>query len=603
LEQIKTILTKELKYADYKENGIQGAQMMGLDVSTVEGNYEAESHALFVVMALNKQVNDLIFSYKVRMGKVPPPKKLSKGSFQTRKAINGQLVVETYPSFPGDESPLLGKVKGEVWMDPAKVKDESQVEAFNFEKAWNEAAGEDGGLMLVLGAGNQPALTPVDILQGMFVRNYVVYMKQHPLRDYVNDLMSVMFAPLIAQGYLDLELHKSNERSAALVYHPSVTAVHLTGGKATHDMLVWGVDPQEREKNLKAKTPKLKATMTSELGAVSPWVVVPGTYTRAEMESQAKMIAAVVHANASCNCNSPKCLVVAEDWDQKDEFLQIIEDSLANHILPVAYYPGIEARWQNFANQYPGAKKIESATGLGVEERHLSPAKFSDKPLLLPYLQIKVDVDLDSAAGKEAASKEYAFNNEPFAPMYTIATLKGTSQKDIGKFGKTASTFCNEYLFGTLSGSVTSPPSLLEDEGVETLIAEMRYGSLGVNVWGGLNYLAQGCGQWGAFPGETLDSVQSGIGKIGNLMAMPDYEKFVMRSPIVSSTHLSLKDDLGKEQSILEAVNKFTLDGSIGNLVKLLSAVTGVNLMKVALAGTSVLVAGLAYFVSYKKQH
>jgi hypothetical protein len=420
LEEIYTVMTKDMSYEDYKANGVKGAHMMGFDPTTEEGNYEAESQAIGWIILFKKQVEDMISTYKILTGKAQPPKKLTKGNFISRKAINGQIVVETFPAFPGDNTGFLAGAKGEVWMDPSKVQEESQIEAFNPEKAWEESAGDDGGLMIVLGAGNQVALTAVDILQALFMRNYVAYVKQHPLRDYANELLQVVYAPLISRGYLDFELHTTNERCAALVYHPEVSAVHMTGGKATHDLLVWGADPKERERNMKAKTPKLKAKMTSELGAVSPWVVIPGKYTRKELETQAKLIAFFVHSNASCNCNAPKCVVVAEDWDQKNDFLKSIEDSLANHPLPAAYYPGIESRWRNFAKEYPDAKQIDSTTGLGVEERCLAPARFAEKALLLPYLQIQIDVDLYSPVGKETATKEYAFTTEPFAPIYTV---------------------------------------------------------------------------------------------------------------------------------------------------------------------------------------
>ncbi|KAL3908534.1 MAG: hypothetical protein SGILL_008445, partial [Bacillariaceae sp.] len=253
-------------------------------------------------------------------------------------------------------------------------------------------------------------------------------------------------------------------------------------------------------------------------------------------------------------------------------------------------------RWQGFVDKYPGAKKIDTTTGLGVKERQLGPAKFADKALVLPYLQIQIDVDLYTSAGRAAVKKEYAVNTEPFAPMYTICTLKGTSQNDLATFSKTAATFCNEYLFGTLSGSMTCAPSLIESDPVEALIADLKYGCLGINTWGGMGYLGQSTGQWGAFPGETLDNVASGIGKIGNMMAVPYFQKFVFYGPITSPNHGALKDDLQKEQRILQSVNHFCLDGSVSNLIKLLSAVAGINLMNVALAGSTILAAGIAFF-------
>lgn len=600
LQEIQAIITKEIKYEDWKTYGKKTAEMMGYDVNnTVEGDFEAGQQSLVMIIVCKKQIDDMIVAYKIRAGLAEPPKKLTKGNFETRKAINGQVVMKTFPILPGDSTGLVGHIHGEVWMDSSKIQDESQVEAFAFDKAWENSVGDEGGLMIVLGAGNQSILTFVDIVHAMYTRNYVVYTKQHPIRTYANDIYSKLLAPLISRGYLALEAHSTLERSSALVYHPDADALHITGGKATHDLLVWGADPKERERNLKANTPKLK-NVTSELGAVSPWVVVPGKYTKAEMKSQAGSIAHFVHSNASCNCNAPKCIVVADDWDQKHEFLRIIEDELVNHTLPVAYYPNTEKRWNNFAAQYPDCKKLESNTGRGIEERGLSAGGLNEKPLLLPYLQVETKVDLESVAGKEAASKEFVFNNEPFAPVYTIATLQGTGQKDIMKFGKTASVFCNDYLFGTLSASMTTPPSLLDDEGVQTLIANMKYGCLCVNNWGGYGYIISNCGMWGAFPGETIDAVESGIGKCGNILAIPHFEKCVLVCPITHLSNASLKDDLKKEIRIADAVSKYVLNGSAGNLIKMIGALVGVDLIKVGLVCTSVVFAGCAYFLKRK---
>jgi hypothetical protein len=186
--------------------------------------------------------------------------------------------------------------------------------------------------------------------------------------------------------------------------------------------------------------------------------------------------------------------------------------------------------------------------------------------------------------------------------LIQIASLKGTSQNDLVKFGKTASLFCNDFLFGTLSGSITCPPSLLDDTGVQMLIAELKYGSVGVNQWGGLNYLAQSCGQWAAFPGEELDAVQSGIGRIGNMIAIPGFQKFVITGQITSPTQSQLKSDLKKEQRLLQAVMKFSLTGSVVSLINLLSEVTGINLMAVTLTTSTVLVTGIAYLVMARQK-
>jgi len=600
LEEILHIFTQDLKYEDWKNHGKKTALMMGFDVDTIEGNCEAEQQTVSSILLIKNYIDCVILAYKIRAGITSPPKLLTKGNFKTRKAKNGQIVVQTFPSLPGDSMSVLSQYKGEVWMNLSKIQNESQVVAFDFKNAWDEAAG-DGGLMIVLGTGNHVFLTYIDILHGLFIRNHVVYMKQHPIRTYANDFLSKLYAPLISKGYLSIESHTTIERSSALVYHPDVDAIHLTGGKATHDALVWGADPKERECNLKAKEPKLSATVTSELGAVSPWVVVPGNYKNNELKSQAAMIAKYIHNNASCNCNSPKCVIVADDWDQKNEFLKIIEDELVGHPAPVAYYPNIEKRWENFANRYPESKRLESNTDMGVKERNLSGGGTNEKPLLLPYLQIEIMVDLETDVGREAASKEYVFGNEPFAPMYTIATLHGTSQKDIPKFGQTSSTFCNEYLFGTLSGSISTPESIYNDEGVQSLVADLKYGSICVNNWAGINYFAMNYGFWGAFPGEVIEDVESGIGRIGNIIGIPYVEKFVLISPIDPTPADRLNTDYKKEQRVAEALSRYFLNSSVGNLISMLSAVLGINLISTGVACMSLGVACLAYYMKLEK--
>lgn len=291
LEEILTILTKEMEYEDFKSSGKKGAEMKGFDVkNTVEGDLEATEEAFVFCLKAKAGIDDMIKAYKIRAGLEVPPKKFTKGNFVTRKAINGQVVTQTFPIFPEDVKGMYYYLRGEVWMDSSKIQDESQVEAFAFEKAWDDAVGKEGGLMMVCGAGNLPMLSLIDIMHAMYTRNYVVFFKQHPIRNYINPLYERIYAPLISRGYLAIEAHSTNKRCSDLLYHPEVDALHLTGGKVTHDLLVWGLNSKEQEQNLKANTPKIK-NVTSELGAVTPWVIVPGKYTEAEMKAQAGLIA------------------------------------------------------------------------------------------------------------------------------------------------------------------------------------------------------------------------------------------------------------------------------------------------------------------------
>jgi acyl-CoA reductase-like NAD-dependent aldehyde dehydrogenase len=413
-------------------------------------------------------------------------------------------------------------------------------------------------------------------------------------------LIRQLFEPLIRRGYVDFECHTTNERAAALVHHPLVTAVHLTGGKATHDAIVWGADPKQQKRNKESNTPTLKAEMTSELGAVSPWIVVPAKYTTAQLKDQAGMLAFMMHTNASCNCNAPKMIVVSETWDQKYEFLKIIETSLAENILPVPYYPGATQRWQTFRDQYPQAKRIDSTTGLGVKERQLSKPLLSSskeaEATLLPHLVIDLSIDLTTEQGRESAKQEYAVNNEPFCPVYMVARMQHT--ETLESFCETAAIFCNDYVFGSLSGTVTVKPELQSTDAYQHLIANLKYGSIGVNIWGGFCY-ASNEGGWGAFPGESLANVESGTGRINNVLGFAGFEKFVMTSPIVSLTHPKLETNLKKQTNILRAVNKFTIAPGVGPIVQLISAVIGIDLVTASLAvGGAALASVAAYLFS-----
>lgn len=568
----------------YQYAGQAGLPMMGIPADTDEGKLQAQELVLLMVSLYKSHLYAMQQVYEKRVKNTLPK------TYKTRKAINGQVCVQTFPTLPVSKSGLTSGCQGEIWLNKEAVPSEEVVKPYQFVDA--EGVEKKSGLMIVLGAGNQSALALCDVLYGLFSRNCVCYLKLHALRYYTEPLVRILFEPLIRRGFVDLECHTTNERAAALVNHPLVTAVHLTGGKATHDAIVWGADPKDQIKNKQANTPVLKAEMTSELGAVSPWIVVPAKYTTAELKDQAGMLAAVIHSNASCNCNAPKMIVVSETWEQKEEFLNIVETNLSEVMLPVPYYPGAAQRWQTFRDHYPQAKLVESTSGLGVKERHLSKPMLSREATLLPHLAIEISIDLTSEQGRKSAKEEYAVNNEPFCPVYTVARLQHT--ETLEAFCETAATFCNNYVFGSLSGTVTVKPELQSSDACQHLIANLRYGSVGVNIWAGLCYSSVE-GAWGAFPGESLANVESGIGRINNVLGFSGFEKYVMTSPIVSMIHPKLDNNIEKQAKILAAVNKLLIAPGIGPIAELVSSIVGIDMMTVLVVGGAALAALAGY--------
>src|SRR5205085_291310 len=101
--------------------------------------------------------------------------------------------------------------------------------------------------------------------------------------------------------------------------------VHITGSDRTHDFMVWGPPGPEREARKKRNDPVLKKTITSELGNISPVIVVPGPYSEAELGYQGANVAGMVINNASFNCNSAKLLVTQKSWDKRGQFWGRVE--------------------------------------------------------------------------------------------------------------------------------------------------------------------------------------------------------------------------------------------------------------------------------------
>jgi len=129
---------------------------------------------------------------------------------------------------------------------------------------------------------------------------------------------------------------------------------------------------------------------------------------------------------------------------------------------------------------------------------------------------------------------------------------------------------CNDYMFGSLSCSMTVKE---ETEEVEKTIANLRYGCIGVNVWSGLIYGVTGF-TWGAFPGEKLESIESGIGQINNFFMIPNIEKCVYRVQVFDA--LAQQE---REENMVGFINKlngvcaFMLKPGVHSFLSLLFAI------------------------------
>jgi hypothetical protein len=124
---------------------------------------------------------------------------------------------------------------------------------------------------------------------------------------------------------------------------------------------------------------------------------------------------------------------------------------------------------------------------------------------------------------------EYALTSEAFCGVLAETSLDASSPAD---FMEKATRFCNDEVWGTLSCMVLIHGDTQKGSAAafEKMIAELRYGGIAVNAWAGAIYgLCQTT--WGAFPGHTLDDIQSGRGVVHNTFLFDHPQKSVIYLP------------------------------------------------------------------------
>ena len=127
---------------------------------------------------------------------------------------------------------------------------------------------------------------------------------------------------------------------------------------------------------------------------------------------------------------------------------------------------------------------------------------------------------------------DYAFQTEFFGDALAVVSLPGGGEdEDPADWLRRAVDFANHRLAGTLSANILAHPRTIRQLGdrLEDALARLRYGSVNVNVWGAGFMLPQAA--WGAYPGHTLDDVQSGIGVVHNALLFSHPQKTVTTGP------------------------------------------------------------------------
>eukprot|EP00755_Sulcionema_specki_P011547 Sspe_Gene.7793::Locus_2640_Transcript_1_1_Confidence_1.000_Length_1885::g.7793::m.7793 len=426
-------------------------------------------------------LNALIRTYEslVATGKPPPPA-------STRK-VGEQIVAKVFP-LTFTEKISIPSVS-EVWLEPGKPATQGACRART-------------GTCAILSAGNFEC--PNDVLSKMFVESKVVVYSRHANLEKSNRFIERIFKKLVDDGFFAV-LPPGIPMADALVRHSRVDEVLMTGGCATYDKIVWGNDEAKAK-----RVRRIEKQVDAELGAVSPYIIVPGDWSAKEIEHHARALVGFKLMNSGAICASPQLVVMQKGWKHRDAFIAAVKKTISEAKAQPVFYPGTQDRCEAAKKAYPGHTEIEMEGGL--------------KPVIIEGL---TEADIGS----------FSTRNEAFAPV--LVELQVEAPNAMAFLEKTRDIVNSDSVFGSLSCSVIIRPSTLKEVGeayFNNWMSTMQWGTTAVNDWGGMGPIMP-CALWGAYPKHTPEDIQSGQGIVGNALMFDYPQKQVLTSPFLAPVH------------------------------------------------------------------
>jgi len=492
-------------------------------------NWDSPSHAHLVGNAmlissgmLGMHIDSAIATYSAIASTGKPP------ALKTRE-YNGQKILNVFPHTLLDALtwPLYS---AEVWVQPGKPATQGA-----------EMKSAHPGTAAILGAGNYEA--PVDILTKLFVENKVVVYKSHPNTSAATDrVYAHLFKSLVDDGYVSL-VSGGLEVGETLLGHKDVGEILMTGGCQAYDCIMWG-GPSEQAANKKAGRKKLTKKMDAELGAVSPWIVVPGKWSNFMLKHQVEWLCASKAFNGGALCASPQVVIVDKKWPQYDAFIKEIRDLLGKSEPTPYWYPGSAEKQKNLESACKGPEWL--------------PKDSKWQTLFLP------NCGRDSIVLKE----------EAFSPV--LAVLAIDTGNDPKHFLAEATKIANDEIMGSLSMTMAISPSTRRShsDAFQKALAELKWGTIGVNEWGGAGlFFGNLC--WGAHYGRhTPEDIQSGEGFIGNHKLIDFPQKSILQGTWFSLNHGRMPSQTAC--NIYERTSWLTQNPSYGRLIGVAAAIAGI---------------------------
>ncbi|MGV0785246.1 aldehyde dehydrogenase family protein [Mycolicibacterium sp. XJ775] len=404
-------------------------------------------------------------------------------------APGGRTTVKALPLNTFDQL-LLSGFSAEVWLQPGIEK----AEAIRSAGLAQRDPSRTHGVGAVLGAGNIFSIAPLDTIYELYANNRVVALKLNPITDPLQPVLTKVLAPFIAVGAVRI-LTGGAEVGTYLVRHKLVDHVHMTGSALTYDAIVFGTG-EEGARRKAADEPVLDKEMTAELGGVSPTIVLPGSWSAADIEFQANHVVTQRLHNNGYNCVAAQVVVLSKHWAQRDEFIAAIRKAFNDAPARPAYYPGSDVRVAGADTSYPDAQHLGSR---GARVLVVDPA-----------------------------DREALLCTEYFGPVLGVIELDVPDDQ----FAEEAVRVANDEFVGTLGVNIIAHPDTIKAMGAkfDHLVEQLRYGTIAINAWTGVGYLTA-TATWGAFPGHKRNDIQSGVGVVHNAFLLDRPERTVVHGP------------------------------------------------------------------------
>ena len=459
--------------------------------STEEGMGSTVMPMANTLMAIHKLYESLV------QGKMPEPVSITE--------IKPDLYeVQVYPIHSKDKL-VAAKQRGYLHIEGKP----SQTNPLN----------KPSGVIAVSGAGNYSS--SIEMAMALFLENKAVIHKPHRLNDASDRTWEKIFAPLIdvnALAFCDSDQGKEMSKLEGL------HSIYFTGSTGVAHAI-----------QNAASVP-----LVSECGGNNPCIIVPGKWSKNDIERQAIQIASVGKLNGGAVCGRPQTIVTSKNWVQRDEFLDALRRAISNETFACSeHYPGVEKTKDAFLQNQPSAEVLKPENGAH---------KKSDF-VFIPNI------------GEE----DFAVTNEAFCQVISEIALEAS--EDTNEFLTEATSFCNDKLLGSLGCMilVDNDTHKKHESRVNQAIEELNYGGIAVNdvppnIW--LNpYLT-----WGGC-GETTEDFVSGVGNFGNGL---NFEK-VKKSVIINDFTATSFELTNRErvENLLENASYFSIDQSWGRFAKL----------------------------------